>query len=190
MNQSALTHSRLALQPYFERIRERIESGLKAQVNQYFTVLARHGWDLNAAYPYPRAMNRRDHQAAKFDFSEVRRYINRQNATSQPNRPDPCTPKDAAIVAEMINRKANMEARAVVEGYASKLANKQSELMKEGEEVTAAEYSGFLWESSMMVFTVGRDRFVWNTKIIMNRSVLGKLFNQYPTRLSKAQPQL
>jgi len=53
---------------------------------------------------------------------------------------------------------------------------------KVGEHV-AAEYTGNLWSMSTIVVTkAGGDVERWNTQQILNVSVLGKLFNQWPTR--------
>lgn len=56
-------------------------------------------------------------------------------------------------------------------------------IQKIGEPVTDAKLEGSIWENATLtVTTVSGETQVWKTKIIINFSKFGKMFNQFPTR--------
>lgn len=63
--------------------------------------------------------------------------------------------------------------------YVLKLAGKVEGVIE------TAEVEGDLWSGSTLTLTVDGERQTWKTKCILNRSALGTVFNQFPTRRSK-----
>jgi len=97
------------------------------------------------------------------------------------------TPESAAVIHL---KKATENADATIESFASKLAGKANEKALEA----GAGIVGFDWidgglnpfqRSVLRVNLEGGKSFMLSTKIIINCSKLGKLFNQFPTRLTK-----
>ena len=58
-------------------------------------------------------------------------------------------------------------------------------VLKVGEGVTAAKLDGHTWSGSVLTIAKGEAVEFWNTKQIINFSVYGKAFNQWPTRKVK-----
>jgi hypothetical protein len=73
---------------------------------------------------------------------------------------------------------AREEAGLSFDSYVAKLTSKVGEC-------DAAEVTGWLWNHSYLAVSKGGKAEVWKTQQIINVSVLGKLFNQWPTRLMK-----
>lgn len=108
-------------------------------------------------------------------------------------RSDMITPKDN--VAGLIVAIAKKRALAYVQGYAVKLAGKVGDyianelhLHKNVAVVSASVSSPNLWSTSVCRVTVRFESGVtevikFHTQMILNTSCLGKLFNQWPTRL-------
>lgn len=65
--------------------------------------------------------------------------------------------------------------KASFEAYVAKLTKKVGEC-------DAVEYTGALWNRSQLKVRKGDVTEVWMTRVIVNVSSLGKLFNQWPTR--------
>lgn len=86
--------------------------------------------------------------------------------------------RDAAKEARFI--KDDREAAGVsFDAYVMKLEGKV------GQGVTAASVTGRLWTGSVLTVQKCDVTERWHTQQIINRSVLGTLFNQWPTRLMK-----
>jgi hypothetical protein len=93
----------------------------------------------------------------------------------------------ARIVAESKQR-----ALAYIQGYAAKLAVKTGEYIADkgltlaGGVCTvqsASVSTNSLWQDSIATISLGNGMIRFHTQVIWNRSCLGKVFNQYPTRL-------
>lgn len=96
--------------------------------------------------------------------------------------------------AETIEKLAEQFALAYVQGYAAKLSVKTGEAIANDAgnlqtfvPVSAKVSSDDLWRNSVAAVTLecpqgGRAVLKFHTQIIWNRSCLGKVFNQYPTR--------
>lgn len=80
---------------------------------------------------------------------------------------------EAAMGAPRAAAEANFHA------YVTKLADKVDG------EITDAVVEGDLWSGSTLTLTVDGQVQTWKTKCIINRSALGTLFNQFPTRRAK-----
>jgi hypothetical protein len=80
-------------------------------------------------------------------------------------------------IARLIEETA-AAAAADFDAYVAKLSAKVGEC-------DAASVVGALWEGSTLSVTKGATVEQWKTRQIINVSCLGKLFNQWPTRLAK-----
>lgn len=82
---------------------------------------------------------------------------------------------------ETIAREAAAAAEAALAGYCAKLAGKvDREGMGAVRSVTCSTAN--IWDNSVLTVATEKGDQVWHTKVIWNRSVLGKQFNQWPTR--------
>jgi len=137
------------------------------------------GADLNVVAPYPRSnMSRRDYLAAQAYRNLITRlfettregYLHTSPVIIGERRPDSAK----AILAQ-----AAADAAASFDAYVAKLTGKIGDC-------TSAEVSGLLWFGSTLTVTKNDGTTQrWNTKQIVNCSILGKLFNQWPTRQQK-----
>jgi hypothetical protein len=73
---------------------------------------------------------------------------------------------------------AEATAAAAFDAYVAKLSAKVGEC-------DAASVVGPLWTGSVLTVSKGATIERWTTRMIVNVSCLGKLFNQFPTRLAK-----
>lgn len=72
---------------------------------------------------------------------------------------------------------AGREAEASFDAWVAKM------VQKIGETTVSAKMTGSAWTgSTLTVVTVSGETQIWNTKIIINQSKYGKLFNQFPSR--------
>lgn len=81
---------------------------------------------------------------------------------------------------ERLVAEAAEEAAASFDAYVAKLTLKVGACDK-------AEVLGALWQASVLTVTKGEQVERWSTQQIINFSVYGKAFNQWPTRLAKAR---
>lgn len=89
----------------------------------------------------------------------------------------------AALLDQDSNEYATREATAAGESYDSWVYKL---VQKIGKPVADAEVSGDPWTgSTITVTTRDGEQQKWNTQMIINRSKLGKMFNQFPTRRAK-----
>ncbi len=83
----------------------------------------------------------------------------------------------AGRVVQNVNEKATLEAaEASFCGYLAKLAGKIDSRILSG------RLQGVLWDGSWLTVETEAGRQVWRTQCIINFSVYGKAFNQWPTR--------
>lgn len=94
-------------------------------------------------------------------------------------------PGDAEIVTgvdlvgiERLVEESKVEAAVSFDAYVAKLTAKVGDC-------DAATVQGVLWSRSVLTVTKGATVERWNTQQIVNFSVYGKAFNQWPTRLQK-----
>lgn len=142
--------------------------------------LRSHNGDLQAAFPYRTLRGQivpgRDDPPVKFY-----QWFDRQGATG-------IAPK--ADVADIILREATRDADEMLAGFSAKMAAKvDRELCNDQHNnenrgrVLAVIFKGVMWDDcTVTVNTDHGEPQVWETKVIWNRSVLGKDFNQWPTR--------
>lgn len=136
-------------------------------------------WDATKAFPSGRENNWAplpEHFSAFFTNASNRNYF---------------TQRGELEVLAYIRAKATQFALAYVQGYAAKLALKTGEALANDALLTGqnlavhrAEVSTMnLWRDSLArIHLDGGTILKFHTQIIWNRSCLGKVFNQYPTR--------
>lgn len=137
--------------------------------------LAKANWDLNAAYPFP---GREDHGFKAAQMSENRRLADKfftyEGRYSSVGFLKAVRRED---IQKIVSDMADKMTEQYFDGYIIKLSGKI------GKPVKHAKLEGSLWSNSTLrVNCEDGEQQVWHTKCIFNRSVLGKVFNQWPTR--------
>lgn len=177
-----------ALEPYRASIEAKYTASMEEDVERFRHKLAAEGWDIEKAYPYPSTgMTRFMYQVTLEDYHAARLYVNHKKASRGHREPDPVTMKPAAQIAKIISTAAKAAAASLLASYIAKLAKKQTDIMKtngDTNQITLAVYVGHLWEESTLTYD-GHGLpapYRWRTHCIINRSSLGKTFEQFPTR--------
>lgn len=144
-------------------------------------LLEENGWDLNKAAPRPNGhMTRAGYRQAQ-DARNAILAIVKELPRSGIYRID--SPIFVQVTTDRVQRYyaiVRADASASFDTYVAKLT------AKIGPVRTACIDSAYLWNGS--VLTVGKPDGTterWHTQMIINVSVLGKLFNQWPTRKLK-----
>jgi hypothetical protein len=157
-----------------------LEQGRKMVAGAYEQLEAA-GWDLNIAAPRPLSTMRREaykYAQAKENF--FRRLVTPVDQTGcvRFNAPEPVIRNiegEKAFLADVAN-----DASLDFDAYIAKLN------AKIGECTEAKLDSGAIWNGSILTVTKADGTTEnWKTKMIINVSCLGKLFNQWPTRKMK-----
>lgn len=155
------------------------------------------GFDLRVAFPGERHPAHYSYRMA--DREEVFVYFqNRETYGLGHNFVDarPDLQNDGQINAFILKR-ATREANDIVGSFCDKLAGKIDDEKHETQRVTLVEVKTAIdiWSGNELtvqlsapgvasgVVAVPKRSQVWNTKVIWNRSCLGNVFNQWPTRL-------
>lgn len=141
--------------------------------------LEKAGWDINVAAPFPNSMkcDRAEYvsQKAKYQmFHSVTTIRPNQYSMKAPRFVDMNPERVAKFVAE-----AREDAAAQYTAFVAKLVKKI------GEHTTAELSGNHVWGHSILTVTTPAGVQKWKTQTIINTSKLGKVFNQYPTRLVK-----
>jgi hypothetical protein len=136
-------------------------------------------WDLDVAFPRPsHNTSRATYMAmkARHDFASslVRSTVSCRRR-SEPNLVEWCEEGVARVV-----KNAADDAAFQYEAYVVKLIKKVGAC-----DSAVMGFMNGVWYDSNLVVIKGGAKEVWNTKCIVNRSVYGKVFNQFPTRLRK-----
>lgn len=169
-----------ALAPTEAILRKEFERQLAERVVNMLNELKLDGWDAQKRYAYPEGnMSRVAYLAQKARYDLCSKYTVTKGGSYSPRGPRIVSPK---AWSGMVAKEAAEMAKAALEGYCAKLAAK---IDATGIKCEKVEYKGGLnpWGvSSIWVNSVAQE---WQTKMIINISCLGKLFNQWPTRLMK-----
>lgn len=174
----------------------RLEAVARAEMETDFAIrrvlakLADAGWDLDKVAPSPRNdYSRASYLAAKNYRGWVESLTERNQraveAWASANRCSSYSPSAPSYVHRSPERErrfidmAGEGASASFDGYVAKLIAKVGE-------VASATYEGTLWWGSILTVTKLNGAVeCWHTQQIINVSVLGKVFNQWPTRRMK-----
>lgn len=138
--------------------------------------LAAVGMDANIYADYPHGnMSRADYRMALAKYNRVRASFESVKCCISPR--DPNIVKERAEAEPRKRAAAKAAADCLVDKYLYKLAGKI------GKEVTEASTNGRIWDYAYLtVKCVDGEVQKWKTSYILNRSVYGLLFNQWPTR--------
>jgi hypothetical protein len=142
--------------------------------------LEKAGNDLHICAPYPHSrMSKREYVTAVDRYHFFRRITEGRERVRRPNDPEL-----ADISPERVERYVNEEReRAAIQydAYVAKLVHKIGPVQ------SAMLTGGHVWSYSFLhvVTDAGLEQ-TWKTQQIINVSCLGRLFNQWPTRLLKA----
>lgn len=138
------------------------------------------GVDLNVAAPYPSSI-----KLGHVAYLQQREVYGLARGLLNTKRPEDDVSGLHAIVTgpneEQIERhlqRVQVEAGKSFDAYVAKLISKVGEC-------DSATVEGALWQHSILTVRKGEAVERWKTQQIINVSVLGKLFNQWPTRLLK-----
>lgn len=124
------------------------------------------GGDLRKAFPKANYSREESYQ-----FSDACRLVNHVNGSVRL-----AVRKSSGELEAIIAGRAESATRDYFDGYVFKLSQKI------GKEVYRATVTGDLWFGSILkVACVDGEEQTWRTKCILNVSVLGKVFNQFPT---------
>lgn len=167
-----------ALVPTESLLRVEYARQLTAQCDKILAELAEDGWDAEKRYGYPSSnMSRLNYCSQKRRYELCHQYTEGTQVSRSFCDPDIRRPR--ADNAARIAKQADEMAHAALEGYCAKLARK---IEATGVEVVSIKYVGGLnpWGWTHVLVNGGEQ--IWRTKMIINVSCLGKLFNQWPTR--------
>jgi len=153
--------------------RERCVTHIRELISITASKLAQFGNDLELAYPYPKSNVARDAARRMIDDRKVaEKYFS-----------GPHTGTTAYIVAprenteEIVSATADAMVAQYFDGYIIKLSGKI------GKPVATATHRGSIWQNGVLsIICEDGEKQVWHTQCIINRSYLGNLFNQWPTR--------
>jgi hypothetical protein len=158
------------------------------KITEVLADLHAHGWSLKAAAPHPRSnMSRRSYKEMQAKHNLYRQLTDRADRTNDPNAYLSSVPgaddlrisNDASEVHFV--KQFKEAAAASYDAYVAKLVKKV------GPVKSADLYGESTWaHSNLHVVTEAGERQVWRTQMILNVSVLGTLFNQWPTRQVKS----
>jgi hypothetical protein len=173
---------RQAVEPLKEMAAKEAERAAISMIDRVLNDLEKHGWDLNQAVPYPNSgIGKAAYRQALAKRSLYQLLTIRAEQSRILRR------RDIDMVSRSESGEATYIKQAVEAAVASynEWASKLS--AKVGDCVSAElEVSSSVWGNS--VLTVTKPDGVaqkWKTQMIVNCSVHGKLFNQWPTRLIK-----
>ena len=186
-----------ALAPTEAILRKEYERQLIAQYDALLVQLAADGWDANVHFDYPSGnLGRKAYaeQVARFKLCE--KYTDGVKGSRSSRDPNIRVAKSDNYAN--ISKEAAKLAKSALEGYCAKLAgkidahlaartiNECSDTIHKNPTLQIS-YEGNLnpwgW-SHVLVACSDADSYVWETKMIVNVSCLGKVFNQWPTRLA------
>lgn len=180
-----------ALEPTVKLIRAEYFRQLNARYDKFCAQLIADGMDINKSFAFPMGNCSRQQYLERKEANEyANRYTKRTVAYCRRfDEPDVREFNHEAARASF-EKIATEGARAAVDGYAFKLTAKVAATFSDrGEKIEQATYTGSRdpWGFSFVTVTIVDGHGVmttqtWRTRMIINVSCLGKLFNQWPTR--------
>ncbi len=136
------------------------------------------GTDLNSLRPNAR-MSKGEYQAAQQHYTLATRLmvVQKHEGIQRMNTPVIAIRINPHALAKLV-KEAGEDAALAFDAYVAKLSAKVGAC-------DSATVEGPLWLTSVLTVSKGEKTERWSTKQIINVSSLGKLFNQWPTRLMK-----
>jgi len=169
-------------------IRERVATLMAKSADAIEQRLGECDFDFAAAYPYPQSTG---------DYRAYRQQVAQRSAASRYVKTDSSRPSYQGgrnhqyvlmrpDLDEYIVKEAEQAAESMLASYAAKLASKIAD--RGGDHVVERIlYDGGAspWaHSKIVVYLDDGRRLVFRTRVIINVSKYGKLFNQWPTRFA------
>ena len=160
-----------------EEMRSKFHARCMCDVRDRFELIEQqlkaNGYDAKIVAPFPRGtMSKADYRRAQAFYYEVRSFF--APLTVEPHR-------DIVVARHNVNEIIRNQAAQMVAQYFDGFVNKLA--LKIGKPVKQVTVTGSLWENSeLRAMTVSGELQIWHTHCIFNRSTLGKIFNQWPTR--------
>lgn len=171
-----------------EMLRKEYDKQLTAQCDLMLAELAEDGWDAHKRFGYPYgAMSRLAYFEQQRRYNLCSKYTHFTGNGSR-GMHDPDMRAANADNAEVIAKAAAKMAKDALEGFCHKLTGKIEKTIDMHEDVHSVRYEGGLdpWGWSYIHVDVrsslDKRKQIWQTKMIINVSCKGKLFNQWPTR--------
>lgn len=184
VDKKILEKVRTAILPMKEKAEEAAVSILKRRIAETLETLGRYyAWDRYKMQPYPNSlkMGRVEYMENLSKYRFLSEITTADKATRMMHEPDFCKADEKKIARAL--ETARVLAGNTFEAYACKLAKKV------GTDVVAADAvseGNDLWQASTLQTYHADGTFTaWATKTIVNCSVYGKLFLQFPTRKRK-----
>lgn len=180
-----LTPIAVAVGPLKAKGIEQAENATRRMIERVLSDLAAKDWDAEAFAPYPSSrMDRTTYKTKHAKYAFVRNITTgdqeRRISYRKSGDPEYVVRDDAGV--ERLVRQARDMAALNYDAYVLKLQAKIGD-------TTAADLVtyGDLWSDSDLIVTLASgERERWNTKVILNHSVYGLAFNQWPTRKMKS----
>lgn len=171
-----------AVAPLKDRAVALAEARANEKIASVLAKMAANGWSLKAVAPYPRSnMSRRSYVEAKAKHS-LYSMLTRPAVERVSYRQDESDIRVSNEEGQAHFVKQFREAAAA--SYDSYVAKLQ---IKVGAVSSARLEGNSTWAySNLHVVTEAGEAQVWRTQMILNVSVLGTLFNQWPTRQVKS----
>lgn len=175
------TAVRLAVEPLLSQAEDAAVISANNIIAKVMTDLETHGWDINKAAPWPSSVGIRlghpDYNKMKSKHALYHSLIQLVSSTYQPGQP------------EIVKADEDRQKRFIEEARRNAALQYESFICKLEDKIgghSAATLEGsHVWGYSILTVTTPEGIQRWKTQTIVNISVLGKLFNQYPTRRVK-----
>jgi hypothetical protein len=193
--EQTLTFIAQAMAPTETLLAAAYEKHLVAQYRRTVEKLAADGWDARISFGYPDGnMSRANYEAQKDAYNYVNAITVRDDSKGGGyGMRDPRFVKLKHSETEMMAKlaaKAAQMAKDALEAFTWKLSGKVQSELAAGDAVSAATYAGVKnpWNDSFIhISTTAGGAQCWKTKMILNFSVYGKPFNQWPTTLESSK---
>ena len=167
-----------AVAPLKAEAMARAEQEATKVVLRVWEKLADAGWDMHVAAPYPRA-NRCSRIEYKAGVNRYHLFSSLVDTVSSRSMCDPHIVKNNPAKEAAFIKKAVEMAGVQYDAFVAKL------VAKIGKCDTASLAGSHVWGYSVLTVAKGETVERWQTQQIVNQSVLGTLFNQWPTRKLK-----
>ena len=142
--------------------------------------LEKNNWDLDKIAPYPKssAISPSNYRFAISIRRHYEQYFQSTQGSRRISEPNIVALKQNAF--DKVISEATKKSNASFDSYINKLS------IKINSPVKSANLEGNLWQHSFLKVILEDNTIqIWKTQMIINSSVYGKLFNQFPTRLMK-----
>lgn len=182
MNTLELNPIRLAVEPLRQIAMDSAEAAARKQIARVYAELEACGWDAEQYAPYPDS--RKIHDRSKWKQAEAKYQFVRSLTDSTGSARRHNDPEIRTSSAERAENHVELCRKAAAHSYDAYVAKL---IFKIGacESATLQNNCGVWFDSTLTVSKADGSTERWNTKMILNCSVLGLLFNQFPTRKLK-----